>query len=318
MINFRFHLASLVAIFLALALGVVIGAGVIDRGVVDALDSRLDRVQERSDRIEGENAVLQGEIGDLSGDVAALAPIAAQGQLANADVGIVAVRGVDGERVDQTVELLTASGASVTGVLWLESSWNLDDDEQVQEMAEAIGSTSEKPGELREQAWEEMAERMQNPVLPGDVVPEGLDDVMVRLRDAGFLGFDTVQDQTTGLEQFPGIAPSLVLVVGSDAEVPSSDVLMDAANAITAVEIPLTVGDDYDPEAADAGERGSDLVPLRESDLSETVSTVNDLDRAVGPITVTLAVSGLLRFPPVVGHYGIGGDEARLPELAAS
>ncbi len=42
MINFRFHVVSLIAIFLALALGVVIGAGVIDRGVVDALDSRLD------------------------------------------------------------------------------------------------------------------------------------------------------------------------------------------------------------------------------------------------------------------------------------
>ena len=36
MINFRFHVVSLIAIFLALALGVVIGAGVIDRGVVDA------------------------------------------------------------------------------------------------------------------------------------------------------------------------------------------------------------------------------------------------------------------------------------------
>ena len=42
MINFRFHVVSLIAIFLALALGVVIGAGVIDRGVVDTLDNRLD------------------------------------------------------------------------------------------------------------------------------------------------------------------------------------------------------------------------------------------------------------------------------------
>ena len=43
MINFRFHVVSLIAIFLALALGVVIGAGVIDRGVVDTLNSRLDQ-----------------------------------------------------------------------------------------------------------------------------------------------------------------------------------------------------------------------------------------------------------------------------------
>ena len=52
MINFRFHVVSLIAIFLALALGVVIGAGVIDRGVVDTLNSRLDRVEAKSDRIQ--------------------------------------------------------------------------------------------------------------------------------------------------------------------------------------------------------------------------------------------------------------------------
>ena len=58
MINFRFHVVSLIAIFLALALGVVIGAGVIDRGVVNALNNRLDSVEAKSDRIQGENDVL--------------------------------------------------------------------------------------------------------------------------------------------------------------------------------------------------------------------------------------------------------------------
>ena len=61
MINFRFHLVSLIAIFLALALGVVIGAGVIDRGVVDTLDNRLEHVEAKADRIQVENDVLNGE-----------------------------------------------------------------------------------------------------------------------------------------------------------------------------------------------------------------------------------------------------------------
>ena len=51
MINFRFHVVSVIAIFLALALGVVIGAGVIDRGIVDALDTQLNRVEAKSERI---------------------------------------------------------------------------------------------------------------------------------------------------------------------------------------------------------------------------------------------------------------------------
>ena len=93
MINFRFHLASLVAIFLALALGVVIGAGVIDRGVVDALDSRLNQVEERSDRLETENNELRSENSQQNEILAAMGNHAVQDRLNNVDVGIVAVRG---------------------------------------------------------------------------------------------------------------------------------------------------------------------------------------------------------------------------------
>jgi hypothetical protein len=72
MINFRFHLASLIAIFLALALGVVVGAGVIDRGVVDTLNNRLDRVSSMVDRVQGENDVLRGENSELSDAISAM------------------------------------------------------------------------------------------------------------------------------------------------------------------------------------------------------------------------------------------------------
>ena len=61
MINFRFHVVSVIAIFLALALGVVIGAGVIDRGIVDALDTQLNRVEAKSERINDDNDRLTGE-----------------------------------------------------------------------------------------------------------------------------------------------------------------------------------------------------------------------------------------------------------------
>ena len=40
MINFRFHLVSLIAVFLALGLGILVGSTVIDQGIVDRLDTR--------------------------------------------------------------------------------------------------------------------------------------------------------------------------------------------------------------------------------------------------------------------------------------
>ena len=66
MINFRFHLVSLIAIFLALALGVVIGAGVIDRGVVDTLNNRLDNVESKASRIQDDNAALRDDNSKLT------------------------------------------------------------------------------------------------------------------------------------------------------------------------------------------------------------------------------------------------------------
>ncbi len=45
MINFRFHLVSLVAVFLALAIGIVMGYGVLGQPTVDTLQDRIDVVE---------------------------------------------------------------------------------------------------------------------------------------------------------------------------------------------------------------------------------------------------------------------------------
>ena len=42
MINFRFHLISLIAVFLALAVGVVMGYSVLGQPTVDTLQGRVD------------------------------------------------------------------------------------------------------------------------------------------------------------------------------------------------------------------------------------------------------------------------------------
>ncbi|HEX5586132.1 MAG TPA: copper transporter [Acidimicrobiia bacterium] len=316
MINFRFHLASLVAIFLALALGVVIGAGVIDRGVVDALDNRLNRVEANSNRIQAENDQLQAQLGENVGAISALAKqaLAARFELTGANVGVVAVRGVDGDRVNDTVAALTTGGAKVTGVLWLESSWKLDTPDQISALADAIGSSSRRPTALRDQAWQQLAARFAE--SPANAVPPA-DDVLVTLEDAGFVTFDGPQGGGTVVE-FPGASASIVLIVGTNGDVPASDVVMPAANAITADDLPLLVGDVYDATATDAGDRGAAFVELRRSSLSTIVSTVDDVDRPWGPPTVALALADLLRVPPVVGHYGLGAETVPLPDPVVS
>ena len=59
MINFRFHLVSLIAVFLALGLGILVGSTVVDQVIVDRLDSEISSVSHESNQLKSENSQLQ-------------------------------------------------------------------------------------------------------------------------------------------------------------------------------------------------------------------------------------------------------------------
>ena len=42
MVNFRYHIVSLIAVFVALCLGVVLGAGLVKRGACPGAEQRQD------------------------------------------------------------------------------------------------------------------------------------------------------------------------------------------------------------------------------------------------------------------------------------
>jgi hypothetical protein len=309
MINFRFHIASLIAIFLALALGVVVGAGVIDRGVVDTLNNRLDSVERTSDRIKGENSALRSENSELADAIAKMQCYAVANTLVADDIGIVAVRGVDADTVKNTAAAATCGGGTVTGKLWLESKWALANDGDVNAMAQALGSSSKRKDTLRAAAWKQLVERLQSPPPVGDTST----DLLVTLEGAGFVKFEGDAGQT--IAQFPRRGASMLLVVGDGGSVPITDVVMPAATAFVAAGVPLVVGEVY-KEGEGAPARGAALTALRESPLGKSVSTVNDLGRPQGPTTAALALAGLRQDPPQVNHYGLGDGLKLLPDIA--
>ncbi|HEV3400985.1 MAG TPA: copper transporter, partial [Acidimicrobiales bacterium] len=62
MINLRYHVVSLVAVFLALGVGVVMGSTVIDRVTVDALEAQVDRVENSVKATQAENRRLDEQL----------------------------------------------------------------------------------------------------------------------------------------------------------------------------------------------------------------------------------------------------------------
>ena len=59
MINFRYHVVSLIGVFLALGIGVIMGATVIDRVTVDQLRNRLDSVEKSVGQTRKDNDAAQ-------------------------------------------------------------------------------------------------------------------------------------------------------------------------------------------------------------------------------------------------------------------
>src|SRR5215470_9135600 len=114
MINFRFHIVSLIAVFLAMGLGILVGSTVVDQVVVDRLDREIRDVSHESNQVKSENSRLDG-----------------------VPVAIIAEKGVDRSAVTSLVSTVKASGAVVPGVFWLTDKWRLDSPKDVHALQSA-------------------------------------------------------------------------------------------------------------------------------------------------------------------------------------
>jgi len=306
-INFRFHLISLIAVFLALAVGVVMGYGVLGQPTVDTLQSRVDTVEARADEIRGENDRLRAEqerLEQLLGDVEQFA--ATSRVLTNEPVLPVAVRGVDSDKVTQSVQLARLAGATVPGVVWLEDKWNLASADDATELAAIVGSTSTTKAAIRDDAARALANRLM--VGPS----AGRTDLLTALDDAGFVSFEEVDGVDFDPTRLDARSSRMLLMGGNGAVVPFAHSTLPLAVAFAAAGRLVAVADDW--RQVDQGPaRGEELGAIRSGDLADQVATIDDFDTVDGPIVAVLTLGELGR--GVIGHYGFGaGADRVVPE----
>ena len=156
MIKLRTHIISLTAVFLALGIGLVLGSTFLDRTFVDALDAQVrrlnDRVDQRTEEVEALNRVIDEQT--LTEEAAADAGYEQllAGQLTDAQVVVLANRGIDEDQVDRTVEVLQAADAEVPAVVWLTDRWNPTDPQRSIEIAESLDLETTDPAQVTAEA----------------------------------------------------------------------------------------------------------------------------------------------------------------------
>jgi hypothetical protein len=114
-INFRYHLVSLTAVFLALTVGLILGTAALNGPAIDAMQATTQSLRENNDQLRAENLELENQLGEDQAFATAIAPSYLAGKLTGQNILVVALPGADSAVVDSSVEMLGYAGATVSG-----------------------------------------------------------------------------------------------------------------------------------------------------------------------------------------------------------
>ena len=115
MINFRYHVVSIIGIFMALAVGVVLGAGPLQRTINTGMN--------RSSSAAASDPQLSAQAEAEAAGLKALASSSLTGLLTGTQVALVVLPGASDDDVAAVRSTLTDAGASVVGRVTLTDNW---------------------------------------------------------------------------------------------------------------------------------------------------------------------------------------------------
>ena len=316
MVDFRYHLVTIISIFLALAVGIVLGTTALNGPVLDGLrDSNSGLISEKR--------ALESDVRDLEGDVdtaddfaRALSPDLVGGRLDTQSVLLVLGPDADPQVADQLATMITDAGARVTARVALQEP--LVDPEQRQLVddlvAQVVPAGLQLPDSTAGRAAAELAAALlvapDQEALPRDSAQQ----IVSAFEEAGLISVTEEQEQLVP-------ATAAVLVSGEPAS-GGDDEPYEAAQA--QIEALLTIAGELDarsggavlagPAASTAA--GGLVRALRaDSTLDAEVSTVDNAHRAVGQVAVVRALAEQLQGGS--GRYGgTGSAEAPVPGAA--
>lgn len=124
MIDFRYHLVSIVAVFLALAIGIVLGATNLRGGTLDLLQTTNDSLKNQLNAAEAARDGYLSQSSAAEQFLQSAEPRLLADQLTGKSLVIVTEPGAQGSVVDGVKQAATLAGATVTGELALQPKFN--------------------------------------------------------------------------------------------------------------------------------------------------------------------------------------------------
>jgi hypothetical protein len=299
-ISLRTHAISLAAVFLALAIGVVLGSGLLSDTVLSGLRSDKADLRTEIETLNSDKNELIEKLSAAGEFDGIMAPRILRDTLRGKSVVIIRTPDAADDDVDAVLRLIGQGGGTVSGTIDLTQQFV--DANASEKLLSVVNSPIVPAG--RQLSTESVDQGSQAGDLLGIAVLRGKqpavpDDqretVLATLRDTGFITYDAA-----GV----GVADTAVVItggsLGDDAGNRGATVARFAAGLAPHGGGTVLAG-------RDGSASGTAAVAVARSDagLSGAVSTVDDVDLESGRITTALAMSDLLGGGQP-GRYGIG------------
>lgn len=287
-------MVTLVAVFLALGVGVLFGVSFIDQSTVEGLKGAQTRLGARNEDLRDRIVALEKETEAYRAYVSSSRDLIVRGALRDRPVLIMAFESTPVSSVDAVVQTMQLAGARLDGPVTLSDLLDLRTDEGRRRLAQVLESSSTDPRMLSEA----MVSRLSGAVTGRD--PAFLE----RLIDSG-LATGRRPAVSEGLETAsPGLPRAVVIVGGQSSKELNDRLAVPLARAL-AGETAITAVVEAQSSSL------SLLGPLREGGNLNMI-TVDGVDTPLGQSA--LAAGLRAGFDGQFGNYGMGpGATTALP-----
>lgn len=285
MIDFKYHVVSLISVFLAIALGIIVGTTALNGGIVSNLQSNVKTLGDEKRALENRVTELNQTVSQNSEFDAAVAPQLVDGVLSDQNFVVITVGdAVTAELRDPIIQMIQQSGAKNTGAISLTDAYS--DPGHADELLKfasndlPAGVTLPESDDAGSVVGALLAAMLVAPD-EGTAQPSAvITTVLSGLGSLGVLKLDSTDVQP---------APNFVLVTsgqpGSDAA-KRNDAILSLAMALDKAGAAVVIaGDD-----SAAGSDGLITAAREDAAVASTISTVDNANWASGQVNVVWAL----------------------------